>query len=138
MNKTYLANQINSSPTLFGKAGAVVEDIRFKAVTFNDEGKVILAEAGKPALGIAIATTGNPVGKVAVGDQVDIQIKDIGLAMAGGEVKAGAPVTIGADGKLVTAASGNFILGYAVTAAKADGDIIQIQIAKGYYPTAAN
>lgn len=138
MNKTYLANQINSSPTLFGKAGAVVEDIRFKAVTFNDEGKVILAEAGKPALGIAIATTGDPVGKVAVGDQVDIQIKDIGLAMAGGEVKAGAPVTIGTDGKLVTAASGNFILGYAVTAAKADGDIIQIQIAKGYYPTAAN
>lgn len=135
MNKTYLANQINSSPTLFGKAGAVVDDIRFKAVTFNAEGKVILAEEGKEALGIAIATTGDPVGKVAIGDQVDIQIKDIGLAMAGGEVKAGSPVAVGANGKLVTAASGNFILGYAVTAAKADGDIIQVQIEKGYYPT---
>ena len=135
MNKTYLANQINSSPTLFGKAGAVVEDIRFKAVTFNAEGKVILAEAGKEALGIAIATTGDPVGKVAIGDQVDIQIKDIGLAMAGGAVAAGASVAIGANGKLVTAASGNFVLGYAITAAKADGDIIQVQIAKGYYPT---
>lgn len=137
MNKTYLANQINSSPTLFGKAGAVVDDIRFKAVTFNAEGKVILAEAGKEALGIAIATTGDPVGKVAIGDQVDIQIKDIGLAMAGGEVKAGASVAIGANGKLVAAASGNFVLGYAITAAKADGDIIQVQIAKGYYPTTA-
>lgn len=137
MNKTYLANQINSSPTLFGKAGAAVADIRFKAVTFNAEGKVILAEAGKEALGIAIATTGDPVGKVAIGDQVDIQIKDIGLAMAGGAVAAGASVAIGADGKLVAAASGNFVLGYAITAAKADGDIIQVQIAKGYYPTTA-
>ena len=135
MNKTYLANQINSSPTLFGKAGAAVEDIRFKAVTFNADGKVILAEAGKAALGIAIATTGDPLGKVDIGDQVDIQIKDIGLAMAGGAVNAGAPVTIGANGKLVTAASGNFVLGYAITSAKADGDIIQVQIAKGYYPT---
>ena len=135
---TYLNNQINPTPTLFEKAGAAIEDVRFKVVKFDANGKVVLATAGTDViLGIAIATTGDANGKVAIGDQVDVQIKEIGLAMAGGKIAAGSPVSAGAGGKLVTAASGNFVLGYAITAAEADGDIFQVQIAKGYCPTAS-
>ena len=135
---TFLNNQINPSPTRYTKAGAAIEDVRFKAVKFDENGNTVLATAGTDViLGIAIATTGNANGKVAVGDQVDVQIKECGYAMAGGKIAVGSPVAAGADGKLVTAASGNFVLGYAITAASADGDIFEIQIAKGYCPTAS-
>ena len=133
---TFLNNQINPTPTLFAKAGAAIDDVRFKVVKFDENGNAVLATAGTDViLGIAIATTGDANGKVAVGDQVDVQIKEIGLAMAGGAIAAGVPVAAGADGKLVTAAAGNFVLGYAITPATADGDIFQVQIAKGYCPT---
>lgn len=133
---TYLNNQINPTPTLFAKAGAAIDDVRFKVVKFDENGNAVLATAGTDVvLGIAIATTGDANGKVAVGDQVDVQIKEIGLAMAGGAIAAGSPVAAGAGGKLVTAAAGNFVLGYAITPATADGDIFQVQIAKGYCPT---
>lgn len=132
----YLGTSINNSATLPVKAGAEIADVRFKAVKLDANGNAVLASvAGEAFLGIAIPTTGNAEGKVAVGDVVDIQIKDIGLAMAGAAVEAGKPLTTNASGKLVAAASGNFIIGYALNAAKADGDIISVQVAKGFYPT---
>lgn len=136
--KAYLTASINNSATLAIKAGAEIADVRFKAVKLDENGKAVLASvAGEAFLGIAIPTTGNAEGKVATGDIVDIQIKDIGMAMAGAAVEAGKPLTTDANGKLVAAASGNFIIGYALTAAAADGDIISVQVAKGYYPTVA-
>lgn len=135
---TFLTASINNSPTLAIKAGAEIADVRFKAVKLDADGNVVLASvAGEAFLGIAIPTTGNAEGKVAKGDIVDIQIKDIGAAVAGGAFEAGKPLTTDANGKLVAAASGNFIIGYALKAAKADGDIIPVQVAKGYYPTGA-
>lgn len=136
--KTYLTASINDSATLAIKAGAEIADVRFKAVKLDASGKAVLASVkGEAFLGIAIPTTGNAEGKVAAGDIVDIQIKDIGLAMAGAAVEAGKPLTTDANGKLVAAESGNFIIGYALNAAKADGDIISVQVAKGFYPTAS-
>lgn len=138
MNKTYLLASINPSATVLVKAAAAIEDVRYRAVKFDENGGLVLAStAGETFLGIAIPTTGDAIGKVAVGDGVDVQIKEMGMAMAGGAVVAGAPLTTDANGKLVTAAAGNFVIGYAIDSAAADGDIIQIQIAKGYYPTGA-
>ena len=135
---TYLNFSINNSSTLPVKAGAEIADVRFKAVKLDANGNAVLASvAGEAFLGIAIPTTGNAEGKVVAGDTVDVQIKDIGLAMAGAAFEAGKPLTTDANGKLVAAVSGNFIIGYALTASAADGDIIQVQVAKSYYPTVA-
>ena len=136
--KAYLTASINNSATLAIKAGAEIADVRFKAVKLDTDGNAVLASVkGEAFLGIAIPTTGNAEGKVAKGGIIDVQIKDIGLAVAGAAVEAGKPLTTDANGKLVAAASGNFIIGYALDAAKADGDIISVQVAKGYYPTGA-
>ena len=136
--KAYLTASINNSATLAIKAGAEIADVRFKAVKLDAYGNAVLASVkGEAFLGIAIPTTGNAEGKVAKGGIIDVQIKDIGLAVAGAAVEAGKPLTTDANGKLVAAASGNFIIGYALDAAKADGDIISVQVAKGYYPTGA-
>lgn len=134
---TFLTASINSSPTLPLKAGADIEDVRFKALKFDANGNVVLAStAGEAFLGIAIPTTGDAEGKVKTGADVNVQIKDIGMAMAGAEVAAGAALATNAEGKLVTATAGQFVIGYALAPATAAGDIIEVQIAKGYCPTA--
>ena len=138
MNKTYLYASINNSPTVSLKAGAEIDDVRFKAVKYDAEGKAVLAStAGEVFLGIALPTTGDAVGKVKKGDDLDIQIKDMGMAVAGGAVAAGDPLAVNANAQLVKASAGNFIIGYALEAATQAGDIITIQVAKGYCPTGA-
>ena len=137
-NKTFLLASINPSPTVPVKAGADIDDVRFKAVKFDGNGNAVLAStAGEVFLGIALPTTGDPVGKVKAGDDLDIQIKDMGTAVAGGAVAAGDPLAVNANAQLVKASAGNFVIGYAMTAAAEAGDIITIQIAKGYCPTGA-
>lgn len=136
---TYLAASINNSPTISRKAGADITDVRFKAVKFDSNGNVVLASASTDVvLGIAIPTTGDADGKVKTGEDIDIQIKEMGMAMAGSAIAVGAAVASDANGKVATAAAGDFIIGYALEAAAAANDIITIQIAKGYYPTAVS
>lgn len=138
MNKTYLLASINNSPTVSLKAGADIEDVRFKAVKYDADGNAVLTStAGEVFLGIALPTTGDAVGKVKAGDDIDIQIKDMGMAVAGGAIAIGSPLAANNAGQLVTASAGNFVIGYAMEAATKAGDIITVQVAKGYCPTGA-
>ena len=138
MNKTYLLASINNSPTVSIKAGADIDDVRFKAVKYDANGNAVLTStAGEAFIGIALPTTGDAVGKVKKGDDLDIQIKDMGMAVAGGAFAVGSPLAANNAGQLVKATAGNFIIGYALEAATQAGDIIPVQVAKGYYPTGA-
>ena len=130
---TYMATQVNNSPIIVDKATAEIEDVRCKAVKFDDNGGVVLcSKAGEPAVGIAIITAGDPDGKVKAGEDVDIQVKDIGLAKAGATIKKGAELTTDVNGCVVTAASSNFIIGTALEDGTA-GKFVKIQINKlGY------
>ena len=135
MAKQIFGTGINNSPTLCGVAASVITDVRGKAVKFDDNGKIVLvSKAGDLVAGIAIPTAGDPEGKVLAGGTVDYQIKDCGMAIAGAEIKAGSPVMADANGKVITATAGNFVIGFALNSAVAD-DWVQIQIAKGYFPT---
>ena len=58
------------------------------------------------------------------------------MAIAGAEIKSGVPVMADANGKVITATAGKFVIGYAITSAEAD-EWVHIQIAKGYCPTAS-
>lgn len=136
MAVNYIGNQINQSPTIVEKAGADIADGRNKLYKYDDNGDLVLAGAGEMAVGIGLIETGyNDVtgveaGKVVKGDNVTVQIKDIGLVAAGGEIKKGAEVTADAEGLAVTAQDGNYVIGIAQDAAAAKGDNIYIQIAK--------
>lgn len=124
----YLATSINGSQTITEKAGATIADVRGKAVKYNTAGDVVLCSvAGEAAIGIGIMTNDE---NIAAGADVDIQIKDIGMVMTGGEVKKGDELTVDANGKLVKASAGQHICAVAMDAATAAGSYIKAQIVK--------
>ena len=136
MAKNFNGVQINQSVTIVEKAGAEIADCRNRIMKYDENGNVVLATAGKDIpVGVALIEagyndiTGAESGKVASGDGVDIQIKDIGFVLAGAEIKKGQEVTAGADGKAVVAATGNYVLGIALNSVAADG-YCKIQFAK--------
>lgn len=132
----YTGYQINDTPTWQGEAAAAIEDVRCKAVKYDADGKIVVCStAGEAPIGIAVITNGDN-GTIAPGGQVDFQIKEIGLAMAGGAIKIGDELAVTTDGTMAPAAAGNFILGTAMETAAA-GDFFFMQINKlGYKPGA--
>lgn len=128
MGKNFNGAQINQSVTIVEKSGAEIADVRNRIVKYDENGKVVLAAAGTDLpVGIAIIEagyndiTGAESGKVMPGDDVDIQIKDIGFVIAGAEIKKGQEVTAGAEGKAAVAAAGNYVLGVALNSVAKDG-----------------
>ncbi len=128
---SYLGTSINDSPVIAGVSAAALEDKAFLAVKFDENGKIALCDTeGEVALGLLPAEEGNK----AAGDTVTVQIKDIGLMVASGAIAAGAEVMTDANGKAKAATAGKFILGYAMKAATAAGEVIPVQIAKSTKP----
>ena len=135
-NRNFNGVQINQSVTIVEKAGAEIADCRNRAMVYDASGNVILATDGtKPIVGIALIEAGmNDIsgvdsGKVAAGEDVDIQIKDIGFILAGAEITKGTEVTACADGLGAAAAAGDYVIGIALDAAAANG-YCRIQIVK--------
>lgn len=121
---TYLATSINESPVIVDKAGATIADVRGKAVKFDDNGYFALAGAGESAIGIGIMTNDE---NIAAGQDVHVQIKDIGLVYAGAAIKKGAELSAGADGVLVPATSGA-VCAIALESAAAAGVYIKARL----------
>lgn len=120
---TYLATSINESPVITDKAGAVIADVRGKAVKYNN-GAIVLAGAGETVLGVGIMTNDE---NIQIGADVDVQIKDIGLVCAGAEIKKGAELAADANGKFVTASTG-YIAAIALEDASAAGVYIKARL----------
>lgn len=121
----YTGTGINTSATIVEKA-SVAADFRGKAIKYA-EGKAALAGAGEVCVGLGLITNAE---ETAAGADVDIQVKEIGLAKAGAEITAGAELTADAKGELVPAAEGNFVIATALEAAAAAGKFIRVQITK--------
>lgn len=127
MGKNFNGTQINQTPTITEKAGAEITDCRNRIMKYDSSGNVVLAGAGTDIpVGIALIEAGyNDIsgaesGKVATGDNVDIQIKDIGYVLAGAAITKGQEVTAGANGLAAVAAAGNYVLGIALNSVKKD------------------
>lgn len=136
MRKNFNGTQINQSVTIAEPAGADIADCRNRIMVYDEDGNVVLAADGtKPFAGIALIEAGvNDIsgvesGKVSKGDDVDIQIKDIGYVIAGEDVAKGTEVTAGADGLAKAAAAGDHVLGLALRGALKDG-YLRVQICK--------
>lgn len=134
--RNYNGVQINPSPTIVEKAGAAIDDVRNKIVKYDANGDVVLATAGTDIpVGIAIIEagyndiTGIESGKVAVGDDVDVLVKDMGVVLAGAKIQKGQEVAAGANGKAAVAAAGNYVLGIALDNAETD-EYVTIQLTK--------
>ena len=124
---TYLNHSINDTPTIHGKAGAPIPRPAMLAVKFAN-GKFVLPSAGDPAIGIALTSAET----VAIGDGLDVQIKDICYWMGGGVIAAGSELATDAAGKAVVAESGAFIVAIALEDGAKDKPV-SVQIVKAGY-----
>lgn len=124
----YLATSINNSAVITGKAGAEA-DFRGKAVKFDGSGNVVLCStAGEAAIGIGILTNDE---LTANGADVDIQVKEMGVAVAGNTFAKGDPLVADTSGKLIKAsANAQFVIATALEAAGAADAIVKVQITK--------
>lgn len=135
-NRNFNGVQINESATITEVAGASITDCRNRVMAYDANGNVVLAASGATiSVGIALIEAGiNDIsgensGKVIAGDDVDIQIKDIGYAIAGGTISKGNEVTADANGAVVVATAGQYVLGFALADAKS-GEYCRVQISK--------
>lgn len=135
-NRNFNGTQINQSATIVEKAGAAIEDCRNRIMVYDNDGNVILATDGtKPLIGITLIEgglndiSGKDSGSVEAGDDVDVQIKDIGYVLAGTEIAKGAEITSGANGLAAVADEGDYVVGVALTAVHKD-EYCRMQISK--------
>ena len=125
-NKIYTGTQINNSATLAFPAAEDIADVRCKAVVLTADGVKPAVDATAPFLGIAIITNDFPIKK---GQDVHVQIKDVGLMEVGEAVAAGDAITADANGYAKPAAEGDFVLGMATQNGEV-GDRVFLQINK--------
>jgi len=131
MASTYFGSSINESPVIVFPAGERLEDARGIALMIKD-GAVVKPKAGTNVIGLSIIETDEIVEQ---GADVDIQIKDIGKWAAGAEIEAGVELATDANGKAVAAATGDFIVGIALSSATKAGTWVKVQITKSGYKT---
>lgn len=130
---TYLGTTINESPTITLPAGEKIEAAQGKAVIISD-GAVKVATAGANAIGVIPLSENEVIEK---GEDVTIQVKDIGAWVAGEAIAVGDELSSNETGQAVKATNGSFITAVALTAAAKTGTIIRAQIIKaGYKPSA--
>lgn len=134
-NRNFNGVQINQSVTIVEQAGADITDVRNRIMAYDTDGNVVLAADGSSVLvGVALIEagindiSGEESGKVEAGNGVDIQIKDIGYVLVGGDIAKGEEVTA-SNGLAVKAESGNYVVGIALSAAAKD-DYCRVQITK--------
>lgn len=134
--RNYRGAQFNQSISIAELAGAAIDDVRNLIMKYDDNGNVVPATAGTDIpLGVATIESGNnditgqTAGKVEVGDQVDVLIKDRVVVLAGAAIKKGQEVAAGENGMAAVAAEGDYVLGFALGNAEA-GNYLEVQISK--------
>ncbi len=127
----YFGVGINTSSVVAEIAGADIENAAFCAVKYDENGNVVLCDTeGEIVAGIVLPETTQ---KISAGENITIQIKDIGLCKTGAEIKKGQEVMVDAQGRVIPATAGKFVVGYAVTTASAENEVIQVDIRKCGY-----
>lgn len=128
---SYLTHAINQSPTIYGEAATALSAPAMKAVAFDSNGKIILpANSGDLAIGIVLADADN----IAAGGRVNVQIKDICLALAGETIKRGYSLKAHTDGTVKQAGAGDNVIGIALGGASS-GKPVEIMIVHSVMPS---
>ena len=128
----YEYTTINTSPTIVVEAGGELGDIRGKVVKFTD-GKVQLPSAGEVPVGIVLLSEEETV---KTGDEVTVQVKDIGKWKAGAAVAIGDLLATDAEGLCQKVTAGQYIFARALSAATAKNDLVTVQIINAGYEKA--
>lgn len=105
-------------------AGEDLSSAQFKFVTLESDGQVDLADAaGERAIGVLLnEPTSGKAATVAMTGKV--------MVVAGAAVTAGAALQTDASGDAITAAAGDYVMGYALEDA-VDGQVFAIELIQG-------
>ncbi len=125
----YLTHSINESAVIYGEAGAAITAPAMKAVCFDSDGKFVLPSANAVFAGIVLATKTD----AASGDRLDVQWKDICLALAGETLKRGELLKAHTDGTVKKATAGDEVIGIALGAGTS-GKPVEIAIVRSLIP----
>ncbi|MRJ40820.1 MULTISPECIES: capsid cement protein [Idiomarina] len=107
-------------------AATVIPPHRVVALAAGDNEVALATDVAGPLLG----TSAEPR-EVAAGGRIDVTFNGIEEVEAGAAIAKGAKLTVDTQGRVVTSAVGtDNIIGRALTAANAAGDIISIEIDK--------
>lgn len=107
------------------EAGEDLSAAQFHFVTLESDGKVDLADsAGENCYGILLNKPD------AADKAATVAISGRCLVEAGGTVAAGAALQTNATGEAITAATGDYVMGYALEAG-VDGQIIAMELIQG-------
>lgn len=129
----YFGTSINESPTIVLPASEDMKGARGIALAIKDGG-LAKPKAGDVTIGLSLMTGEDEVAK---GEDVTVQVKDIGKWIAGGAIVVGDLLTADAEGKAAKATAGQFIMAQALTGTDNKGTLIKVQIIKaGYIKTA--
>lgn len=133
--KQYLNAFINNSATIRDVLAADLTDAPHKAVGYNGDGKLAVPAAdGDPVIGIILSDApANDSGITRAGTEIDVLIRQTGLAEAEETVRKGDLLTSVTTGRVKKATVGNYIFGIAMTDASAEGELVQIQITHSGY-----
>ena len=130
---SYFGTSINESPTITLQAAEKIEKAQAIALVVK-EGGLAKPAAGDMPIGLTLRVAEETY---EVGEDVTVQVKDIGKWTAGEAISVGDLLTTDENGCAVKAKSGNFIMAVALTATENAGTVIQVQIIKaGYVPAA--
>lgn len=130
-NKTFFGTTINPSATIVRPAKVDIDGAQGIALAL-DGGEVKLPAKGANVIGLSLFTNDDAI---KAGEDVDIQVKDMGKWIASGAIAEGAELATDATGKAAVAAAGDFIVAVALSEATEAGDVIDVQLMKaGYKP----
>jgi hypothetical protein len=109
----------NQQTSVTLEAGADLSANQFHFVTMDSDGQLSVSTDGAASVGVLLNDPS------AAGRAAEVCIGGLTRVEAGGTIAAGADVASGATGEAITAATGDAILGTAVTGG-ADGEVISI------------
>jgi len=97
----------------------------YRVVKFGTADGAVVQAAAATDLLVGIADS---IGQSDAGDTVDVICAGIGEATAGAAIARGARLTADSSGRVVTAVATNVVIGVAMAAATAAGDVIPVNI----------
>ena len=122
----FIGTVINDSSSVSFKVKEDLTGGGLTAVALSEDGIKTASSTDTSLVGIVMAENELPI---KAGEDVAVQVKDIGMWIAGETIKAGDFLTSGDDGVAMKATSGKFILAQALTGS-IKGNAVQIQIIK--------
>lgn len=140
-HREFTISDVHDSPTVALISAADVEDVRGLAIKYDESGNgVVAGTKGEAVYGIAIISNGvqkdDCYGYIKKGEDISVQRRGTGSAIAGGAFSAGDELTTDENGKLVKAEAGNFVIATAVEASEGADSVVRVDISKIGYKAA--